>query len=297
MSRTVTALFDGRPEAEAARARLASQVEVESTRILAKDTAAAVDDLKLEPNQSKSYREALLGGDYLLVAQVARGEKPSLIVDLLSGSAAPVPATTEAAEPLQSFEVRSDEEATAEDAPDDVVVVEEEEEDARVAEVPVPPTTTAASEAPAPIAESRISPSVEHNAAETEASETPVRDAQTAEPGALRIGEPQLARGGARVRSMTREEPAEQQIALNEERVELENRPVERRLSDEDVEAGGLLKNRIFEVVEMREEPVIAKELVVREEVIVRKTRHERMETVRDTVRRTEVEVEELPSS
>ena len=96
---------------------------------------------------------------------------------------------------------------------------------------------------------------------------------------------------------MTREEPAEQEIALTEERVELENRAAERRLSDRDVEAGGLLKDRTFEVVEMREEPVIAKEIVVREEVIVRKTHHQRTETVRDTVRRTQVEVEELPSS
>jgi stress response protein YsnF len=44
----------------------------------------------------------------------------------------------------------------------------------------------------------------------------------------------------------------------------------------------------------MREEPVITKEAFVREEVIVRKTVQERTETVRDTVRRTDFELEEL---
>ena len=274
MSRTVTALFDNRPDAEAARARLASQVEVESTRILARDTAAAVDSLKLEPKQSKSYREALLRGDHLLVAQVPRGEKAKLIVELLSGAArapsAPAP------EPLQSFKVGSDEETAVDDEPDEVLV----EEEVSAPEVALPPAAAVAPVAAAPIADP-----------------TPVVRPAAAETGALRIGEPQMARGGARVRSMTREEPAEQQIALNEERVELDNRPAERRLSADDVKAGGLLKDRIFEVVEMREEPVITKETYVREEVIVRKTHHERTETVRDTVRRTEVEVEELPSS
>ena len=47
----------------------------------------------------------------------------------------------------------------------------------------------------------------------------------------------------------------------------------------------------------MREEPVVTKIAVVREEVIVRKTMQERTETIRDTVRQTEVEVEDLPSS
>jgi stress response protein YsnF len=105
---------------------------------------------------------------------------------------------------------------------------------------------------------------------------------------------PLKSRGGARVRSVIRETPAEEQVELSEEHVDVEHRPSERRLSDEDVKAGGLLMERTFEIREMREEPVITKEAFVREEVIVRKTVQERTETVRDTVRRTDFELEEL---
>lgn len=112
----------------------------------------------------------------------------------------------------------------------------------------------------------------------------------------LRIDKRQVERGGARVRSVVRERPTEEQVSLREEHVDVENRPAERRLTAADVEAGGLLKERVFEVSEVREEPVVSKEAIVREEVIVKKTVSERVETIRDTVRHTEVEVEELPT-
>jgi stress response protein YsnF len=47
----------------------------------------------------------------------------------------------------------------------------------------------------------------------------------------------------------------------------------------------------------MREEAVVSKEAFVREEVVVRKRVTERIEEVRDTVRRTEVETERLEPS
>jgi stress response protein YsnF len=80
------------------------------------------------------------------------------------------------------------------------------------------------------------------------------------------------------------------------ERAAFESRAPARRLSDEEVHAGGLLKDRVIEVVEMREEPIISREVVVREEVLIRKSVNQRSETVQDTVRRTEVEIEDLPS-
>ena len=63
-----------------------------------------------------------------------------------------------------------------------------------------------------------------------------------------------------------------------------------------DMEMTGLQpdSDRVIEIAQMREEPVIEKEAFVREEVIVRKTVQERTETVRDTVRRTDFEREEL---
>jgi stress response protein YsnF len=110
----------------------------------------------------------------------------------------------------------------------------------------------------------------------------------------LVVGKREVARGGARLRSVSRDTQAEEEVALNQEIVDVESRPSERRLSDEEVESGGLFKERVFEIAEMREEPVVTKVAVVREEVIVRKTVNERTETIRDTVRHTEVEVEDL---
>ena len=49
----------------------------------------------------------------------------------------------------------------------------------------------------------------------------------------------------------------------------------------------------MIEAAETSEEAVVSKEARVREEVVVRKEAEERTETVRDTVRRTEVEIED----
>ena len=69
-----------------------------------------------------------------------------------------------------------------------------------------------------------------------------------------------------------------------------------RRLSAEEIAQGGLFTARVIEFSETRERPVVAKHAFVREELVVRKTADERVETFDDTVRRTEVEVEDLPA-
>jgi uncharacterized protein (TIGR02271 family) len=113
----------------------------------------------------------------------------------------------------------------------------------------------------------------------------------------LRIGKREVARGGARVQSHVREVPAEASVTLKQERLEVGRRPAERTLSDADLHSGGLLKPRVVEISEMREEAVVTKEAFVREEVVVSKSVEERVETVRDTVRRTEVDVDEYRSA
>ena len=94
--------------------------------------------------------------------------------------------------------------------------------------------------------------------------------------------------------SFVQEREAAEHVSLRDEQLDASRRPVERRLSDDDVRAAGLLKDRVIEVSEMREEPVISKTAVVREEVVLTKNVTEQVETIRDTVRHTEVEVEEL---
>jgi stress response protein YsnF len=124
-----------------------------------------------------------------------------------------------------------------------------------------------------------------------QAVEQPAREeAAPASEEELRVGEPQMVRGGARVQASLSEPPARE-----EEYPGLERRPAGRRLTDEEVIAGGLLKDRVIEISEMREEAVVAKEAHVREELIIRKTTQQHVEHIDETVRRTEADVEELP--
>jgi uncharacterized protein (TIGR02271 family) len=109
----------------------------------------------------------------------------------------------------------------------------------------------------------------------------------------LRIGKREVVRGGANVQTHVREVPAEEAVLLKRERFEVDRRPVNRALSETDVQSQGVLKPRVLQISEMREEAVITKEAFIREEVVIQKTTEERVETVHDTVRRTEVEIDE----
>ena len=106
----------------------------------------------------------------------------------------------------------------------------------------------------------------------------------------LRVGKREVGRGTVRVRSYVVEQPVEEQVRLREERVDVERRPVDRPA---DIAAGTAepFRERTIEVAATAEEAVVGKEARVKEEVVVRKDAEERTATVSDTVRRTEVEV------
>jgi uncharacterized protein (TIGR02271 family) len=99
-----------------------------------------------------------------------------------------------------------------------------------------------------------------------------------------------IERGGVRARTYVRDTPVEQQVTLREEHVHVERRPVDRTADNLPPDA---FQDRTIEVRETAEEAVIDKTARVTEEVVIRKDVEERTETVRDTVRRTEVEVED----
>lgn len=107
------------------------------------------------------------------------------------------------------------------------------------------------------------------------------------------IGKREVERGGVRVRSYVVETPVEELVTLREQFVEVGRRPVNQRVAPGDVEAA--FQDRDVVVTEHAEEPVVAKQAVVKEEVVVTKREAERAETVRDTVRRTEVDVDRGP--
>jgi len=93
-----------------------------------------------------------------------------------------------------------------------------------------------------------------------------------------------------RVHTTVTEQPVEEQVHLREERVSVERRPVDRPASTADQTA---FKEGVIEMTETVEEPVINKQARVVEEVVVHKEVKDHVETVRDTVRRTNVEVEQ----
>ena len=107
----------------------------------------------------------------------------------------------------------------------------------------------------------------------------------------LKVGKREVERGGVRVETRVEERPVEEQVNLREERVRVERRPVDRPASEADFNEAQ--HGRSFEVREKSEEAVIGKEARVVEEVVVGKEAQERTETVRDTVRKTEVDVVE----
>jgi stress response protein YsnF len=110
----------------------------------------------------------------------------------------------------------------------------------------------------------------------------------------LQVGTREVVRGGARVRTRVQEVPVAQEIELLSEFVRVGSRPASRPVSEQELEQGGLLRDRVIEIAQVREEAVVSKEVVVREEVVVTKTTERRVEQIHETVRRTVVETEDL---
>lgn len=107
----------------------------------------------------------------------------------------------------------------------------------------------------------------------------------------LQVGKRTVLRGGVRVYSRMVETPVEEQIQLRDEHVHVSRTPTNREATTADLRPG---QEQVFEVKEYAEEPVVAKTARVVEEVRVGKDSSQRTETIRDTVRHTEVEVDNL---
>ena len=110
----------------------------------------------------------------------------------------------------------------------------------------------------------------------------------------LAVGKRTVDQGGVRVYRRVVEIPAEQSVNLREERVIVERTPVDRVATQADLAAQG---SRTIELTETAEEAVVGKTARVVEEVLIGKQTGEHTETIHDTVRRTQVELEELPST
>lgn len=107
----------------------------------------------------------------------------------------------------------------------------------------------------------------------------------------LRVGKRQVESGGVRVRTHIEEQPVEETVNLREEHVKVERRPVNRAASAADFNT---LEEGTVEFSEIEEKAVVDKQARVVEEVVVKKDSRERQQKVRDTVRRTDVDVERI---
>ena len=106
----------------------------------------------------------------------------------------------------------------------------------------------------------------------------------------LQVGKRTVDRGTTRIRRYVVRKPVEESVTLRDETVS-----VERRRPVTPGEAGvpaGAFEERTIEVHQTAEEPVVNKTTRIAEEVVVRKNVTDRTETVRDDVRREEVDVQ-----
>ena len=108
----------------------------------------------------------------------------------------------------------------------------------------------------------------------------------------LSIGKRAVNRGTTRIRRYVVETPVEEQVSLHSERVQVERH----RLSDGRAVTAADFADKTIEMTESSEEAVVGKTARVVEEISLHKEGVDRTETVRDTVRREEVEIEEVPS-
>ncbi|HEX8380362.1 MAG TPA: YsnF/AvaK domain-containing protein [Allosphingosinicella sp.] len=256
MSRTVTALYDTREEAEAARQRLASHLALDRVNIIDQNSGGgggSLNSLHLSHDDRHAYGEGLRRGGFLLCAHVESGEDHERIISLLEESAG--------------------------------VDLEERQQSWRNEGWAPPSGQRTGSEQSAAGGATAAAGNV------VEEQRIPIVEEE------LRVGKREVTRGGARVRSYVREVPVEEQVTLREEHVSIERRPVQQQQGEHGVQSArnpeDLLQDREIEMRETSEEAVVQKVANVREELVVQKTAQEHVEQVRDTVRRTEVEVEE----
>ena len=107
----------------------------------------------------------------------------------------------------------------------------------------------------------------------------------------LDVTKREVQTGGTRGRSRIVERPVEETVRLREEHVNVERTPADRPASEQDL---ANFKEGTVEFTETAEVPVVNKEARVVEDVNIYKDVDEKQETVREVLRSTEVETDDL---
>jgi uncharacterized protein (TIGR02271 family) len=282
MSRTVTAFFDDRAEAEAARTRLTqSRIDVDRVQIIDKSNSdagtggngssdgqgfwASLKTAFLPEEDGYAYEEGMRRGGYLLCAQVDEDQADEAMRILDEGGSV-------------DFDQRQ--EQWKSEGWSGFTGGESQGAGAFGGQSTGTSGATFAGATSSGMTSGELSNTVEEQ-------HIPIVEEE------LRVGKREVNRGGARVRSYVREVPVHEQVTLREEHVSVERRPVDQKIAAADLNSGDLLRDRTIEMTETAEEAVVAKEARVREELVIKKTAEQHVEQIDDTVRRTEVEVDE----
>ncbi|NJK38403.1 MAG: YsnF/AvaK domain-containing protein [Oscillatoriales cyanobacterium RM2_1_1] len=107
----------------------------------------------------------------------------------------------------------------------------------------------------------------------------------------LEVGTEQVERGRMRIYSVVTEREVQKDVTLRDETIKVQRRPVNRT-----VEARpDLFQQRSFEMVEVDEIAKVSKTARVVEEVSLGKEVVDKIETIKETLRRQDVEIEEVP--
>jgi len=106
----------------------------------------------------------------------------------------------------------------------------------------------------------------------------------------MNVGKRMFETGTTRVRRFVTERPVEAQVNLHEEHAKV----VRRAISDPNYIADIDWSDKEYTVTETAERPVVSKSARVVEEIAVGREGSDRTETVRDTVRRQQAEIERL---
>ena len=107
----------------------------------------------------------------------------------------------------------------------------------------------------------------------------------------LMVGKREVTTGGVRLRSRIISKPVSESVRLREEEVIVSRTPVDRPATSADLDT---FQEGVVEMTETAEVPVVHKTARVVEEVSIGKQAHENVETITETVRETEVDVERL---
>jgi uncharacterized protein (TIGR02271 family) len=107
----------------------------------------------------------------------------------------------------------------------------------------------------------------------------------------MNVGKRMVESGHTRVRRYVVEKPVEADITLHEEHAEVMRRAISDPAFAKDID----WSDKTIDVAETVEEAVVNKTARITEEVLIRKQGSDRTQTVHDTVRRQQVDVDHLP--